>query len=447
MRTTFLIIFFLITSITTFAQFKISGKVVNATNKVPLDGATVFINNTKFGTKTDNKGFFTIYNLQPGRYELIVSMIGFRTQKTQVFMQGDTKVPSIAIEERSFALNEVKINAVKKIKNRYMDMFKREILGSSKFAKQCVIINPKVIQLHFDKTENNLNAYTSDFMVVENKALGYRLKYQIEDFERNEKNALVSYIGYVLFEEMEGNEAQHQKWQANRLEAYTGSLQHFFRSALGNQINSLREPGFIVRTMTRAANPYRLPDSLIKAKMKYYSIERTKTPKDTIAFWLSMGKIPRYIEVIDTTRLQATDILKVTDQKGLFTLKIDTVNHIKQWGMVQVPGIKGGSPKLRCDTCNYINLLYVTYNDKPPAVKLIKRKGQRTSSFMPTPDMEAKSSLIIITGENVFFDWNGVVENPLSLKLEKYWANQRLGDLLPIDYLPNIGTINANNSQ
>jgi hypothetical protein len=440
MRTTFLIIFFLITSITTFAQFKISGKVVNATNKTPLDGATVFINNTKFGTKTDNKGFFIIYNLQPGRYELIVSMIGFRTQKTQVFMQGDTKVPSIAIEQRAFALNEVKINAVKKIKNRYMDMFKREILGSSKFAKQCVIINPKVIQLNYDNTENNLTAYTSGFMVVENKALGYRLKYQIEDFERNEKNALVSYIGYVLFEEMEGNEAQHQKWQVNRLEAYTGSLQHFFRSALGNQINSLREPGFVVRTMTRAENPYRLPDSAIRTKMKYYSIARLETPKDTIGFWINMSKIPRYIEVIDTVRLKATDILKATDQKGLFTLKIDTVNHIKQCNAVQVQGIKVGSPKLRSDTCDYINLLYVTYSNKPPTVNVVKHKIQQTTSFMPTPDMEAKSSLIIITGENVFFDWNGVVVNPLNLKLEKYWANQRLGDLLPIDYVPNTST-------
>jgi hypothetical protein len=51
--------------------------------------------------------------------------------------------------------------------------------------------------------------------------------------------------------------------------------------------------------------------------------------------------------------------------------------------------------------------------------------------------MKRNASLISIVDEHVFFDWNGVVVNPMSLKLERYWAGLRLGDLLPIDYLPD----------
>ncbi|MEE1944209.1 carboxypeptidase-like regulatory domain-containing protein [Pedobacter sp. KR3-3] len=439
MKRSFLILFFLAVSNLALAQFTITGKVLNAADNKPLENATVFLNKTNYGAKTDQQGNFTISNVPPGHYELVVSMMSFKVYNVALAVKADTKVPTVIMEEKSTSLNEVKITVAKKVESKYMEMFKRELLGTSKFGRQCHILNPKVIQLNFDPKENKLTAYTSDFMVIENKALGYRLKYLLEDFERNEKTELISYVGYVLFETMEGNEQQRQEWNENRLEAYTGSLQHFLRSVLGNNINKEGESGFVVATDTRSPNMSRLADTLIKEKIRLYSGKYSKIDKDSLFFWTSMFQQPRYIEVVDTTKLIAKEIAQLTDQNGLYALRINNdINYIKKWIYIKVPG-KKGSISFTCDTCEFKNSLYVTYIKNIPA-RLgngYKMPSPRfKESFTPSPELDKMASLISIYDGHVLFDWNGVVVNPMSLKVERYWATQRLGDLLPIDYMP-----------
>lgn len=427
-----------------FAQFKITGKVLNVADNKPLESATVFVNKTNYGTKTDKHGNFTIYNVQPGHYELIVSMISFKTYSVPISVQSDTKVPAIAIEEKTAILNEVKITMAKKPENKYMDMFKREILGTSKFGRQCRIVNPKVIRLSFDQTENKLTAYTTDFMVIENKALGYRLKYLVEDFERNEKTELISYTGYVLFEMMEGNDQQRLDWNEKRLEVYTGSLQHFLRSVLGNDVNIQGKPGFLVLTDTRVLNKRRLADTLIKEKIRLYSNKYSRSDKDSLFFWTSMFQQPRYIEVLNNIKLAANQIAQLTDQNRLYTLRINSdTNYVNKWAYIALPGVKNPL-NFKCDTCQFKNSLYVTYIKNIPQ-RLGKEDKKHIvhgggESFTPTPEMNKMASLISILDDHVFFDWNGGIVNPMSLKLERYWANLRLGDLLPIDYLPDTDT-------
>lgn len=446
MKSAFLVLLFLAVSNAAFAQFRIIGKVLSVVDNKPLENATVFINKTNYGAKTDKHGNFIIYNVRPGHYELIVSMISFKTYNFPIAVQSDTKVPAIAIEEKTTILNEVRITSAKKLESRYMDMFKREILGTSKFGRQCRVINPKVIHLNFDQRENKLTAYTSDFMIIENKALGYRLKYLVEDFERNEKTELISYVGYVLFDEIQGNDQQRLDWNEKRLEAYTGSLQHFLRSVLGNNINIAGESGFVVATDTRSLNRNRMPDTLIKEKIRLFSSKISKSDKDSLFFWTSMSVQSRYIEIIDTTKLKAKQIAQLTDHNGVYVLKINNdTNYIKKWKSIDVAGITGlkSFKNVKCDTCQFNNSLYVTYIKNIP-IRLGKsdksRNGTDEQSFIPTPEMNKMASLISILDGHVFFDWNGVVVNPMSLKLERYWARLRLGDLLPIDYLPGIDT-------
>ncbi|MNR17706.1 hypothetical protein D3C85_1343850 [compost metagenome] len=146
---------------------------------------------------------------------------------------------------------------------------------------------------------------------------------------------------------------------------------------------------------------------------------------------------PKYIEVLDTTKLQTKQVVHLTDRKGLYSLRIITdTNYVNRWPSIKVHGIK--RTDLRCDTCQFKNSLYVTY------IKYIPEKSKKTyqslyrpsSSIAPTPEMDKMASLISILNGNVFFDWNGVIVNPMNLKLERYWAKLRLGDLLPIDYAP-----------
>lgn len=436
----FLTLFFLAIANFAFAQFIITGKVVTQENKKPQENATVFIDKTGYTTKTDKNGNFALYNLQRGHYDLIVSMIGFKTYKLAIAVESDTKVARIEIEEKITALDEVKITrSKKKLGSKYMDLFKLELLGSSHNGKQCNIVNPEVIKLQFDDAENKLTAYTTDFLLIDNKALGYRLKYLVEYFERNEKKEMISYLGYVLFEPMRGNKQQVREWDIRRQYVYTGSLQHFFRSVLGNNINKEDEPSFLVTTDTRMLNKSRLPDTLINKKISLYRSQKSQSDKDSLFFWTNMLQQPRYIEVVDSTKLKTQQLVHPTEQKGLYALRINqNTNYINQWESVKVPELQ--RTNFKCDTCQFKNSLYITYLNNIPKnlgrdFKLIYTSGRQ--SFAPTAEMNKMASLLSVFDDQVFFDWNGVIVNPMSLKLERYWAKLRLGDLLPIDYLPN----------
>jgi outer membrane cobalamin receptor len=60
------------------AQGSITGSVHRADNGEPLLGVNVLVQNTFMGTTTDIDGQFTIDQLNPGEYTLVISMIGFK---------------------------------------------------------------------------------------------------------------------------------------------------------------------------------------------------------------------------------------------------------------------------------------------------------------------------------------------------------------------------------
>jgi hypothetical protein len=63
-------------SVISFSQATISGKVIDAETKLPLQGASVFAQNTTKGAITDNEGNYKLF-LNKGGYEVIISFTGF----------------------------------------------------------------------------------------------------------------------------------------------------------------------------------------------------------------------------------------------------------------------------------------------------------------------------------------------------------------------------------
>ena len=69
---------------------KVAGKVIDATTNEPLLGANVLILGTSLGATTDVEGYFTINNLLPGTYSIVVSFVGYkRTTVTDVLVKID----------------------------------------------------------------------------------------------------------------------------------------------------------------------------------------------------------------------------------------------------------------------------------------------------------------------------------------------------------------------
>ena len=68
-----------------FAQTtgKISGLIKDKSDSSPLPGANVYIENSSFGTASDENGRFTLINIPPGKYNLKIDMIGYKSMKME----------------------------------------------------------------------------------------------------------------------------------------------------------------------------------------------------------------------------------------------------------------------------------------------------------------------------------------------------------------------------
>src|SRR5690606_22147684 len=56
---------------------RIVGRIIEQGTNEPLVGVNVVIDGTTIGTVTDLDGYYYIQNVQPGTYNLVISMIGF----------------------------------------------------------------------------------------------------------------------------------------------------------------------------------------------------------------------------------------------------------------------------------------------------------------------------------------------------------------------------------
>ena len=60
---------------------KLAGTIKSALDNSPLVGANIIIENTDLGTATDISGDYVILNIPPGKYNVIIRMIGYEVKK------------------------------------------------------------------------------------------------------------------------------------------------------------------------------------------------------------------------------------------------------------------------------------------------------------------------------------------------------------------------------
>lgn len=93
----------------------IKGKIVDAASQSPLPGASVVILDSKptLGTITDSEGNFRLWNIQPGRYNLMVSFIGYENFVFREIMVGSGKevILNAELKELAEKIEEVKVTA------------------------------------------------------------------------------------------------------------------------------------------------------------------------------------------------------------------------------------------------------------------------------------------------------------------------------------------------
>lgn len=232
------------------ALYTIRGQVLDAETETPLVGAHVFLSNSTHGTVTDSDGRFVLDRLAAGTHEIAVSMLGFALEVTRMIFPGDEQTPHVfRLAPRVLPMGEVVIAAARseaEARNweRYIDAFIADFIGETPNADKCTLLNPEV--LYFTASAPHLEAASTEPLIIENRALGYRIYYHLQAFEAYD--AGVRYYGTRRFELLPPrNRRERRRWERARRDTYTGSLPHFLTTLLqATNEHDVRREGFNV---------------------------------------------------------------------------------------------------------------------------------------------------------------------------------------------------------
>lgn len=231
----------------------LTGSVRDSVTGKALAGVSVFLNSTSKGTVTHDDGTFTLAGIPTGRYELIVSAIGYSTRLLEISTRHLPAFLKILLNTQASELAAVTVEPyLKDGWKRYGKFFWDNFIGTTDNASSCTIKNKDVLRFRFYPKSRKLSVTAVEPLIVVNKALGYNLEYRLEGFTCDYSTNIISYFGYPLFHEMiADNSDRQQRWEKNRQLAYLGSMMHFMRSLYSGR---LHEDGFIVEHEVEVPN-------------------------------------------------------------------------------------------------------------------------------------------------------------------------------------------------
>ncbi len=94
-------------SIIAFSQVSVSGKVTDAEGK-GIPAVSVTIQNTAFGTTTDNNGMYTLSaNVKPGSYTILFSGVGFKSKEQPAQLSASDASVNTQLGNDALGLDEV----------------------------------------------------------------------------------------------------------------------------------------------------------------------------------------------------------------------------------------------------------------------------------------------------------------------------------------------------
>lgn len=399
---------FLIVGLQSYSQngFTISGTVKD--QKETLPGAGIYISGYKIATVTDADGKFKLPNLKPGSYDILVQMIGYLPYSKNIIISEKSIQVEFLLKQSTTTLNEVVIRADPN-RQKYINQFKEYFIGKTPNAKICKILNPQVLRVNYDITKSTLSVKTDEFLIVENKALGYRIKYMLDYFEYNNRTNIIYYAGKPFFEELKASNAKKKKYIELREIAYYGSAQHFYKSLYKGKS---KEEGFIINKIIQIPNPNRATESIINKNISALKniAEKTGIRKNAgridtslMAYWIRQQQMPKTID-------------KFLNAEVLPDTLVNYYNKDLKY-------------------LNYTNALCVMYTKERESTTY-SNSGFWVFRPLYVPDYQL--SVAKLTAGPIRFYENGGILDARSLLFEGFWAYEKVADMVPMDYVPLI---------
>ena len=224
----------LISFVSVNAQY-FTGKVYNEYNQALAD-ANVYVDATNIGVVTNSNGEFKIEIPKIDNALLVISFMGYEKLYISDFSKNNL---TYTLQPKENELEEVMITDSSFSRADLLKVFKREFLGEN--HKKCNIINEDAIRIKFDDNSNSISAFSNEDLIIINKKLNYKIRFNLIDFEAqlSFKDLAPQYLkqsffyGTSFFEDHEEMKKKHIK---RRKKAYLGSIQHFFKSLYFNKV-------------------------------------------------------------------------------------------------------------------------------------------------------------------------------------------------------------------
>ena len=367
-----IILGFLLISSNLFAQNMIKGKVVDE-KSLPIINAEIYVDNSTIKSKTNEKGEFEL-NLPNGQYNLIVRASLFENYILNV-NTNQTNFYKVVLETEEVALQEAIVQAISQEDwLYYYRTFLKLFLGSNEAAKKCKIENPKDLRFKYDKNTQQLSATSRNPLIITNNYLGYKIEYDLIDFNVDFQSNYVLTLGTALFTELKSSASKEKKWQENRRKSYLGSVTHFMKAVYDNKIE---EEGYDVKRLIRKDNP-----------------EYIKFKEETLLGGRIEGKVPPKIITYLVNQKVPSDSLKIVDNNDQYL--------------------------------NFKGLYSVEYKNEKEDLDYAKQNGAKYISN--------QLSIFAIKSDLLKIEENGTYYHPANLVVEGYWSWEKIANMVPMDY-------------
>ncbi|ANH79851.1 hypothetical protein A8C56_01660 [Niabella ginsenosidivorans] len=378
----------------------VSGKVVQEGTGEAVAGASVFINNSSIGTVTAADGSFLLNTIPPGKYDLIVSAVGYETLIYTIGPEPVSRKLRFEMRTKVTEMQNVVVGGyVTETWEKWGKTFLETFLGVTPIARQCTIKNTKALRFRFYKKQQLLEVVADEPLQIDNALLGYVLQYDLQDFKMDFRAHSSYFAGYTLFKDKRN--AAKKAIKKRRRDNYLGSTMHFMRSLYAGKI---ADEGFRVRRMTRICN---LEKERVRALFKKeirLGKDITIAPKDTLE--------------PDSSSYYKT-ILQQKDYEDVYSSWLLTADSIL------IASGQGQRPAY------WEHYLAITYMNATEAPEYLQYTGEARK---PVPRF---SLLQLQTRQPLVIDANGNWSPPESLITSGYWSwSDKVANMLPLDYVP-----------
>lgn len=306
-------------------QNSLAGQVLDSATRQPIAFANVYFANTSIGTVSNDKGEFLIQGFASGKYDLTVSFVGYRTTQGALTFPRTAQPIIVLLTAEATQLDELVVKPDFSQKASDLRQFEKFFIGDNSNASKCKIVNEDEVVAYQDDDTHALITFARTPVEIINEALGYRIFYELQDFEVNFSTQTQRYSGTPRFEELTPkNIAQKRRWEDERKRAYNGSFNHLIHCLRSGTFDS----SFAMYELHQRPNRQRPPEEILKKKVAYWrskfranlrTTASNSVAHDSMQYYVKLYNLPMVVDSLGRRIRNAGELLNETRDRITYT--------------------------------------------------------------------------------------------------------------------------------